>query len=192
MPIFSLDFHNILFYFISFFWIIEIIVFRPQYKGSNYINNPSFKTIIIVILTIIFGTFLYNQFGLFVLPDYTFVYFNYIGIFIYTVGLGLRYYTRFTLRRHFTRDIKAYNDQKLVSDGPYRLFAHPLYLGLFLLLLAVPVYFGQLIWILATILFFGKVILNKMKEEERALKESLKNTYTSWLKKRYRFIPWVF
>lgn len=192
MPIFSLEFHNIIFYFLSLFWIIEIIVFRPQYKGSNYNNNPSFKTVIIVILTIIIGTLLYNHFGLFVLPDYTFIYFNYIGIFIYTFGLGLRYYTRFTLRRFFSREIKPYNNQKLVYIGPYRLFAHPLYLGLFLLLLAIPVYFGQVIWILATILFFGKVILNKMKEEERVLKESHKDTYTSWLKKRYRFIPWIF
>ena len=192
MPIFSLEFHNILFYFISFFWIIEIIVFKPQYKVSNYINNPYFRTIFIVIFTIFLGTLLYNLFGLFLLPDYTFIYFNYIGIFIYTLGLVLRYYTRFTLRRYFSREVKVYNDQKLVSVGPYRLFAHPLYLGLFLLVLAIPFYFGQVIWILATILFFGKVILNKMKVEERALKESHKDTYTLWLKKRYRFIPWIF
>jgi protein-S-isoprenylcysteine O-methyltransferase Ste14 len=169
MPIFSMEFRYILFYLFSFFWLIELIVFKPQYKGLNYINKPSFRTVFIVIFTIIVGTLLYNHFELFLLPDYTFVYFNYTGIFIYAIGLVLRYYTRITLSKNFTRKVKVSSNQKLVSDGPYRLLAHPLYLGQFLLLLAIPVYFGQVIWIFATILFFGKVILNRMKEEERTL-----------------------
>jgi protein-S-isoprenylcysteine O-methyltransferase Ste14 len=192
MPLFSWELHSILFYFITILWNFEFIVFKPQYKGSNYSDKHSFKTILIVIITIILGTITYNLLNLFIMPEFTFVYFNYFGIFLYIIGISLRYYASFTLGRYFTRDVEVSKDQKLISHGPYRLLAHPLYLGLFLLVLAVPVYFGQVVWIAAAVLFFGKVILNRMKTEEKALEESLHETYTSWLKKRYRFIPWIF
>jgi len=192
MPIISLNFHNILFYFITFLWIIEFIVFKPLYKRLNYSEMQSFKTIFVVIITIILGTISYNLFNLFIMPNYTFIYFNYIGIFLYIIGIFLRYYASYTQSKYFARDIDVTKNQILISEGPYRLFAHPLYLGLFILVLAVPVYFGQIIWIFGALLFFGKVILNRMKTEEKELEESLNETYTMWLKKRYRFIPWIF
>lgn len=192
MPFFTWELHSILFYIITFLWNIEFIVFRPKFKGSNYSDKQSFKTILIVIITLILGTILYNLFNLFIMPASTFVYFNYFGISLYIIGIFLRYYASFTLGQYFTRDVEISKDQELISHGPYRLLAHPLYLGLFLLVLAVPVYFGQIIWIIGALLFFGKVILARMKTEEKALEESLKETYTTWLKKRYRFIPWVF
>lgn len=192
MPFFTWELHNILFYIITFLWIIEFIVFRSRFKESYYSDKQAFKKILVVIITLILGTISYNQFKLFILPQSTFVYFNYFGVTIYLIGIFLRYYANLTLGQYFIRDVEVSNNQKLISHGPYRILAHPLYLGLFLLVLSIPVYFGQVIWIMATLLFFGKVILASMKTEEKALEESLGETYTTWLKKRYRFIPWVF
>lgn len=192
MPLFTLEFHNFLLYFISFFWIIEHIVFKLPNKGIYYLKKMSFQTVFIVILTIIIGTLLYNQFKLFLLPNNTFIFFNYFGVFIHSLGLFLRYYARLILGKNLIREGVVSKDYKLVFNGPYRLLAHPQHLGLFLLVLAIPVYFGQIIWILAALLFYGKVTWNIMKADEKLLEKSLKDSYLSWLKKRYRFIPWVF
>lgn len=192
MPLFTLEFHNFLFYFISFFWIIEHIVFKSPYKRIYYLKKKSFQTVFIVIITIIIGTLLYNQFKLFLLPNNTFIFFNYFGIFIYSLGLFLRYYASFISGKNPINEEVMSKDYELVFRGPYRLLAHPQHLGLFLLVLAIPVYFGQIIWILAALLFYGKVTWNIMKADEKLLEKSLKDSYLSWLKKRYRFIPWVF
>lgn len=192
MPAFTLEFHNFLFYFISFFWIVENIVFKSQYKGIYCLKKKSFQSVFIVISTIIFGTLLYNQFELFLVPSDAFIFFNYVGVFIYSIGLYLRYYTSFILGKNLIHEGVVNKDFKLVYKGPYRLLAHPQHLGLFLLVLAIPVYFGQIIWILAALLFFGKVTWNHMKADEKMLEKSHNESYPTWLKKRYRFIPWVF
>lgn len=192
MPFFTPQLHNYMFYFITFLWILEFLIFRPKFKGKSYSEKQSFKTILIVIITIIVGTILYNQFELFVLPEETHVYFNLFGITLYVIGILLRYVSSITLGRYFTRDVEVSSDQQLISKGPYRFLVHPLYLGLFLLVIAVPIYFAQVLWILGAFSFFGKVILTRMKSEEKALEETLGETYTKWRKKRYRFIPWIY
>jgi protein-S-isoprenylcysteine O-methyltransferase Ste14 len=192
MPFFSFEIHNILFYIITILWNLEFVIFRSKFKGSNYSDKQSFKTILIVIVTIIAGTIGYNLLGLFTVPSFTYIYFNYGGISLYIIGILLRYTASMTLGRYFTRDVEVSSNQELISHGPYKLLAHPLYLGLFLLVLAVPVYFGQIIWIFGAIFFFGRVILNRMNSEEKALEASLGDTYVKWRSKRYRFIPWVY
>jgi protein-S-isoprenylcysteine O-methyltransferase Ste14 len=192
MPFFTLEPHNILFYIITLLWNLEFVIFRSKFKGENYSDKQSFKTILVVVVTIIAGSIGYNLLGLFVLPEATFIYFNYFGIFLYIVGITLRYSASIKLGKYFTRDVEVSSNQELISTGPYRFLAHPLYLGLFLLVLAVPVYFGQLVWIFGALFFFGRVILNRMKSEEKALEASLGETYVTWRSKRYRFIPWVY
>lgn len=192
MPFFSFTLHNILFYVITLLWNLEFVVFRSKFKGSNFSDKKSFKVILMMIVTIIVGTILFNHFTLFIVDETWFSFFNTVGIALYILGISLRYVASFTLGRYFTRDVEVSSDQKLVSHGPYRLLAHPLYLGLFLLVLAVPFYFGQLVWMLITIFLFGGVIKQRMLIEEKALEETLGETYSIWRQTRYRFVPWIY
>jgi protein-S-isoprenylcysteine O-methyltransferase Ste14 len=189
---FKFEWPYIMFYVITVLWILEFVVFRPKFKSQENTEKRSFKQILFTIIFVITLTNILTLFDLYRLPETSLAMSRYIGISLYIIGILLRYISTITLGEYFTRDVSVEKSMVLKSHGVYRFLRHPLYLGLFLLVIAVPIFFGNYFMILAALLLMGKIINNRMQIEEMMLEKTLGETYLNWKKARYRFIPFIY
>lgn len=179
---------NIIFIIITILWLLEFIIF-PSKDKSEDIKNSSFSIILkaILLIIIINGIMLYFH-----------KYIRYsrslkiIAIMIYFSGLILRYYSLILLGKNFSRNVEVDQEQELVSTGTYKYVRHPLYLGLFLLVIAIPLYVGNIYLFLISIVLMFKVINIRIEEEEEAMEKIIGARYVRWKNKRYKFIPFIF
>lgn len=189
---FKLEWPYFAFYIITVLWILEFAVFRPKVKDQTETETKSFKQILFTIIFVIVFTNTLTLFDLYRLEGRALSISHYIGISFYIIGILLRYISTITLGEYFTRDVAVSNTMTLKSHGVYRFLRHPLYLGLFLLVIGVPLFFGNYFMTLAAILLMGKIINNRMTLEEMMLEKTLGKTYIDWKKARYRFIPFIY
>ena len=82
-------------------------------------------------------------------------------------------------------------DQKVITDGPYRLVRHPMYSGFVLMILATPFSLASYIAVVPAVLLVP-VIVFRLLDEEKLLRQELPG-YTEYCKQtRFRLIPSVF
>ncbi len=115
-----------------------------------------------------------------------------LGIIFILLGVGLRWFSIWTLGRYFTRDIAASLDQPVVQNGPYRFIRHPAYSGTFLTMLGlglVMTNWASLISLLFCV-FLGHFY--RVKIEEEILIQSIGQPYIDYMRRIKRFIPLVF
>ncbi len=186
---FSFHITYILFYIITLLWILEFVFFPSKHKDKDFSERKSFKMILISIVSSIGLTIILTFANYTVLESQVF---RYIGISFYLLGLVLRYVSTLYLGKYFTRDVSVEKTQSLVSNGPYKILRHPLYLGLFLLTISVPLFFGNIIAFFYSNIIMGYVLNHRMKIEEMNMELLLNDTYRNWKKDRYRFIPFIY
>lgn len=176
---------DILFVFITFLWLAEFLIF-PSLKKEERSGKKSFSMILgAIILIIIINAIMY--FNDFLIIDQSLL--KVIALILYLGGLVLRYWSLILLGQNFSRDVEVSDEQELVSRGTYRYMRHPLYLGLFLLTIAVPLYVGNIIVFLFALVIMFIVINIRIKEEERFMEATLGKRYLTWKNERYKFIP---
>ena len=188
----SLDGLNLVFYLANGLWLFEFIVFRNR-KRKGQFNDPfSFYGLTAVIGITILSTIVLNREGIGRMAETSlYPWFQISGIIFYILGLYLRYHASMLLGGAFTRHVTVESTMNLVSKGPYTHLRHPLYLGLFLLVIAFPLYAGN--WI-AVIVFLPLNLLGlliRIRIEENALEKILPH-YKAWKKARYRIIPFIY
>ncbi len=183
---------NTLFYIANFLWVLEFLVFRNRQKIGQYKENRSFWYLSLVILTVIVTTIYFSRMNWGTMNDNAFYLFAQIlALFLYGIGLWLRYRGSQLLGNQFTRHVAVSSSIELVSNGPYRYLRHPLYLGLFVITIAFPIYVGNLLALLLAIPLLGIVFSWRMHLEENALRK-VHPHYANWAKQRYRFIPFIY
>lgn len=179
---------NIIFVIITVLWLAEFLIF-PSLKKENQSRQKSFLLILFSILTIIIiNAVMY--FKDLLLVENTLL--KIIALMIYLTGLILRYWSLILLGNNFSREVEVANDQELISHGTYKYIRHPLYLGLFLLVIAVPLFFGNLLVFLSSILIMFLAISFRIKEEESFMEAVLGSRYLSWKNKRFKFLPFIY
>jgi protein-S-isoprenylcysteine O-methyltransferase Ste14 len=183
---------NGLFYLANLLWILEFVVFRNKQKRGQYQEKFSFWFLTISIVLVIGSTIFFSrlQFGLLNQTN-LYPYLQWFGITLYGLGLWLRYRGSHVLGQQFTRHVAVSKDMQLSSNGPYRYLRHPLYLGLFLIVIAFPIFVGNWFALVITGPFVFIGFLWRMKLEEKALIR-LHPSYSAWRKKRYLFIPFIY
>jgi len=181
-----------LFYAITALWLMEFILFPSKHSGEDFQEKRSFYLILLNIISNIFITLLFTYYGTFQIQEYPWSLLRYLGLAFYVGGIILRYTSTVLLGKYFSRDVRVEKDQVLVSHGPYRILRHPLYLGLFLLVLGVPTFFQNPAVMTIAIFSMGRVLNGRMKIEEKNMESILGETYRDWKKKRYRFIPFIY
>lgn len=176
---------DIIFIFITFLWLGEFLIF-PSLKKEEQSRKKSFSLILSSILFIIsLNALMY--FKDILLIDKAFL--KIVALIIYSSGLLLRYWSLILLGKNFSRDVEVSGGQELISRGTYKYIRHPLYLGLFLLTIAVPLYVGNIIvFLLAIGIMFVSINL-RIEEEESFMEEVLGPRYLYWKNERYKFIP---
>jgi protein-S-isoprenylcysteine O-methyltransferase Ste14 len=81
--------------------------------------------------------------------------------------------------------------QKVITDGPYRLVRHPMYSGFILMIVAAPLQLGSYVALVPALLLIPLLIL-RLLDEERALRQELPGYAEYCARTRFRLIPSVF
>lgn len=182
----------LLFYIVTALWIGEFLVFPSKYESEDYSEVTSFKKILAAVVISIAITVSLTYLGIFRIEDTFGNSIRYIGIVLYILGISLRYSGSIYLGKYFTRDVRVSEDQELVSDGPYRVLRHPLYLGLFLLTISVPLFFQNYLGLAVALILMGVNINKRMVAEESSMEQIMGDRYRAWKSSRYRFIPFIY
>jgi protein-S-isoprenylcysteine O-methyltransferase Ste14 len=86
--------------------------------------------------------------------------------------------------------IETVEGQKVISTGPYALVRHPMYVGVLIMVIGVPLALGSW-WGLAIIALVIPVLMWRILDEEKLLKNDLSG-YTEYTQKvHYRLVPYL-
>jgi protein-S-isoprenylcysteine O-methyltransferase Ste14 len=185
---------NILFIIITAAWILELIIHRPDSKSktanqSEPVERLSLILIWISLVSTITIAAMSSHFQFYIWSsDITLA----IGLICYASGVMLRWWGIQTLGHHFSRHIKFESNHTLISNGPYHLLAHPLYFAILLCLHGICLFLSSFIGLIIVWLLVFPAILYRMKLEERAMMNQFGESYASWLRKRWRIIPFLY
>src|SRR5262245_29229545 len=86
--------------------------------------------------------------------------------------------------------VQTFEDQKVISTGPYAMVRHPMYLGVLIMVVGVPLALGSW-WGLAVVALVMPVLIWRILDEERLLKHDLPG-YTEYAQRvQYRLVPYL-
>ena len=86
--------------------------------------------------------------------------------------------------------IETMEGQRVISDGPYALVRHPMYVGALVMLLGVPIALGSY-WGLVFVIAFVPILALRILDEETMLLRELDGYVEYTQKVRYRLMPGV-
>ncbi len=112
------------------------------------------------------------------------------GLGLMGLGLGLRFWTRWSLGRMYTGHLQVQAGHRLVQAGPYRLIRHPGYTGLGLVALGLCVGYSSLIGLAALLLMLPGVAY-RMQAEEQLLTGQFGEEYRLYQQRTKRLIPGI-
>ena len=81
--------------------------------------------------------------------------------------------------------------QSVITDGPYRLVRHPMYTGFAFMILATPFALGSYVALVPALLLIP-VLVFRLRDEERVLRQELPGYAEYCEHTRFRLIPWLF
>src|SRR5262249_22796797 len=86
--------------------------------------------------------------------------------------------------------IQIAEGQTVVSTGPYALVRHPMYAGALVMLIGIPLALGSW-WGLLALLLILPVLIWRLLDEERFLRQNLSGYADYQTKVKYRLVPFV-
>src|SRR6266849_5713569 len=114
------------------------------------------------------------------------------GVCLMLLGVALRWYSVSVLGKYFTFDVAIQSGQVLVEVGPYRYIRHPSYSGALLSLLGFGLSLGNWAGLATGLCCLGFAYAYRIPIEEAALASALGETYTQYLKRTWRLVPFLF
>ena len=117
--------------------------------------------------------------------------FGILGYALLLAGLGLYAVARLTLGRFYSETVRIMPEHKLITNGPYRIIRHPMYLGVILFSLSIPIILGSL-YGFVTILALIPMLLYRVRIEEKALVSKFGQEYLEYAHKTKKLIPYIY
>ena len=114
------------------------------------------------------------------------------GVFLFVVGLTVRWWAIITLGRFFTVDVVVEKDHEVVERGPFRFVRHPSYTGVLLAFVGFALTLRNWLALFIILLPIFGVFMRRMKVEEEALSRELGPRYTDYMKRTKRLVPGVY
>lgn len=170
-----------IFLVLTIMWLAEIIVFRPKIAAGN--EDSSFYSILKSILLSIGLTTILNYFGVFNIKISR-MSISKAGLILYAAGLVIRLWSRIELGKYFSHHVVVETDQPLISSGPYRIFRHPLYIGLFILVQSVSIYLYNYAGFTISAVLMISSLAKRVKKEEDDMERTIGSRYVEWKRKR--------
>lgn len=115
-----------------------------------------------------------------------------MAIILIILGIGLRFIAIKALKKYFTMEIDAYEQQTIVQSGLYKYIRHPSYLGIIFIFISFPLIAGSLMLSLVILLLTTSVVIYRINLEEALLTAKTKNIYACYAKRTYRLFPFIY
>lgn len=180
---------DFIFIVLSIFWLLEFLLFKSRTGKNENDDSRSFPWIMFSVLLVITVSVVSRETDIILLP-YAPV--TYAGIVLFAAGITLRYWGILELGKQFTRDVQVRAEDRIVSSGPFRILRHPLYTGLLLIVLGFSLYMNSIAGFLIVWVVFLPFLLRRIRLEEEMLKQGFGKEYESWMKTRYRLLPYIY
>jgi len=114
------------------------------------------------------------------------------GIVLFAAGITLRWWAIIVLGRFFTVDVTIERDHELVERGPFRVLRHPSYAGVLLAFVGFALSLQNWAAFLIVILPIFAAFIHRMDVEEKALSRALGSSYTDYMRRTKRLVPFVY
>jgi protein-S-isoprenylcysteine O-methyltransferase len=114
------------------------------------------------------------------------------GLFLFGVGVILRWYSIIHLGRFFTVDVAIAKEHRVIDSGPYRFVRHPSYTGALVAFIGFGLCLGNWLSILLLMLPITAAFFWRIRIEERALLDALGDDYRAYMRRTARLIPFVY
>ncbi len=115
----------------------------------------------------------------------------YIGLALFTLGGVLRIAPVFVLGSRFTGLVAIQEGHHLETGGLYRFIRHPSYAGLLLSIAGYVLVFRCWLGLLLVAAMLA-VLVARMDAEEALLEGEFGEEYTSYKRRTWRLVPWVY
>lgn len=116
----------------------------------------------------------------------------YAGFIIFVIGFICAIWSRITLGKNWSGSVEIYRDQKLITNGLYKIVRNPQYLGMILMMLGNFFVLGDFLGLL---LFVSSIFVldGKSKDEEQMLLTKFGTEYQEYKKNvKKRLFPFVY
>ena len=157
---------------------------KTKDKNSNRILDRSINAAIIIGIIFYFFHFLSipgsRETGFFV------------GSIVMWAGLFIRVWAVSRIGLAFTTVVMAHENQKVVTNGPYRFIRHPAYAGSMLIFIGFGISMGNIIGLalIIAVIFFG--YFQRIKVEEHVMLSTIGDEYRKYMEKTKRIIPLIY
>jgi protein-S-isoprenylcysteine O-methyltransferase len=115
-----------------------------------------------------------------------------VALVLFVAGVALRIAAIATLKRSFTVDVAVRPDQTIIRHGVYRFLRHPSYSGAILSFIGLGVAFGDWLSLAALAIGVTLAFANRIRVEERVLREAFGAAYDEYARTTKRLVPGVF
>ncbi len=114
------------------------------------------------------------------------------GLFLFVVGLIIRWIAIVHLGRFFTVNVAIAEDHELIQTGPYRYVRHPSYTGTLLIFLGFGLCTLNYFSLAAVFLPITAAFIWRMNVEEHALRDAFGERYRDYSSHTRRILPLVY
>ncbi|MFL0198786.1 methyltransferase family protein [Clostridium sp. WILCCON 0269] len=169
--------------------ILLLTISKPSEKKSNkksYDKGSCFIILLGVWLSVVVSSMVRKQIH-WLLPNMVF----WIGIIFMLLGVVIRIWAVWTLRKFFSLSVVIKSEQKLINNGLYKYLRHPAYTGSILAVLGIPLSLRSFIATPCVLIILACVYGYRIFVEEKALLKNFGNEYINYKKTTWRIIPWV-
>jgi protein-S-isoprenylcysteine O-methyltransferase Ste14 len=116
-------------------------------------------------------------------------YISLIGDLLVALGLLFTFFV-FRANSFGGSTVQTFEDQKVISTGPYAVVRHPMYVGVLIMMTGVPLALGSGIG-LAVLVVAIPALVWRILDEEKLLKKDLPGYIEYTRKVRYRLVPYI-
>ena len=119
-------------------------------------------------------------------------YLGWLGLLLMVSGLLLRYWAAKTLGEFYTRTLRVIEGHQIVDRGPYSIVRNPGYLGMFLMSGGAGLAVTNWLVFLVVLLIGLVSCIYRIHAEEKMLEITFGEPYKAYLKKTWRFVPFLY
>ena len=114
-----------------------------------------------------------------------------IGTIIMLLGIALRIWAIITLGKSFRTTVETHQNQKVITNGPYKLIRHPSYTGLLLTGCGYGIALQNWLSLIFSVVLPLVALRYRIHIEERAMVKSLGTEYQTYQRNTKKLIPWI-
>jgi len=106
------------------------------------------------------------------------------------IGLAFSIWARFTLGRNWSGTVTLKEGHELILRGPYCFVRHPIYTGLFAMIVGTAIAYGHVVGLIGVVLAFVSFWI-KLGYEEQVLLKQFPEQYAAYQERVKRIIPFL-